>query len=131
MQFGSDKLHMSRLSAAMSMGLASMPAVSSLWAWTGWQRCTCMHFTAHNCTCSVTIYTSCVLLCRLLQSQLSLVTWVKYHVLQVLYAAALIPIGLLADRVNRPRLLAGGLVMWSLLTMTGSKVTRLAMLCYK
>ncbi|DBB07820.1 TPA: hypothetical protein ACH3X3_009229 [Trebouxia sp. C0006] len=40
----------------------------------------------------------------------------------VLYAAALIPIGLLADRVNRPRLLAGGLVMWSLLTMTGSKV---------
>ena len=44
--------------------------------------------------------------------------------LQVLYAAALIPIGLLADRVNRPRLLAGGLVMWSLLTMTGSKVTQ-------
>lgn len=42
---------------------------------------------------------------------------------QVLYAAALIPVGLLADRVNRPRLLAGGLVMWSLLTMTGSKVT--------
>ena len=41
---------------------------------------------------------------------------------QVLYAAALIPIGLLADRVNRPRLLAGGLVLWSLLTMTGSKV---------
>ncbi|KAL3139673.1 hypothetical protein ABBQ38_003987 [Trebouxia sp. C0009 RCD-2024] len=40
----------------------------------------------------------------------------------LLYAAALIPIGLLADRVNRPRLLAGGLVMWSLLTMTGSKV---------
>ena len=42
---------------------------------------------------------------------------------QVLYAAALIPIGLLADRVNRPRLLAGGLVLWSLLTMTGSKVS--------
>lgn len=41
----------------------------------------------------------------------------------MLYAAALIPIGLLADRVNRPRLLAGGLVFWSLLTMTGSKVT--------
>ncbi|KAL3154429.1 hypothetical protein ABBQ32_013901 [Trebouxia sp. C0010 RCD-2024] len=40
----------------------------------------------------------------------------------LLYAAALIPIGLLADRVNRPRLLAGGLVMWSILTMTGSKV---------
>lgn len=40
----------------------------------------------------------------------------------VLYAVALIPIGLLADKVNRPRLLAGGLLMWSLLTMTGSKV---------
>lgn len=46
----------------------------------------------------------------------------RLGLLQLLYAAALIPIGLLADRVNRPRLLAGGLVMWSLLTMTGSKV---------
>ena len=42
--------------------------------------------------------------------------------MQVLYAVALIPIGLLADRVHRPRLLAGGLLGWSLLTMTGSKV---------
>lgn len=49
----------------------------------------------------------------------------RLGLLQLLYAAALIPIGLLADRVNRPRLLAGGLVMWSLLTMTGSKVSNL------
>ena len=50
--------------------------------------------------------------------------WMKMKstCLQVLYAVALIPIGLLADKVNRPRLLAGGLLMWSLLTMTGSKV---------
>lgn len=43
-------------------------------------------------------------------------------VVQVLYALALIPVGLLADRVDRPRLLAGGIVLWSLLTMAASRV---------
>lgn len=42
--------------------------------------------------------------------------------LQVLYAITLIPAGLLADRVDRPRLLAGGLVAWSALTMVAAKV---------
>lgn len=41
---------------------------------------------------------------------------------QVLYAITLIPAGLLADRVDRPRLLAGGLAAWSLLTMVAAKV---------
>ena len=48
--------------------------------------------------------------------------------MQVLYAVALIPIGLLADRVHRPRLLAGGLVGWSLLTMTGSKASHITII---
>lgn len=41
---------------------------------------------------------------------------------QVLYALALVPVGLLADRVDRPRLLAGGIFLWSVLTMAASRV---------
>ena len=41
---------------------------------------------------------------------------------QVLYALALVPVGFLADRADRPRLLSGGLAAWSLLTMAASKV---------
>ena len=41
---------------------------------------------------------------------------------QVLYAIALIPAGFLADKADRPRLLAAGLALWSLLTMAASKV---------
>eukprot|EP00198_Chlamydomonas_reinhardtii_P005222 XP_001694558.1 predicted protein [Chlamydomonas reinhardtii] len=37
-----------------------------------------------------------------------------------LYAVALVPIGLLADRVSRPKLLAAGLALWSILTCTAS-----------
>ena len=40
---------------------------------------------------------------------------------QVLYALTLVPVGLLADRVDRPRLLAGGIALWSLLTMAASE----------
>ena len=40
----------------------------------------------------------------------------------MLYALALIPMGLLADRADRPRLLAGGLAAWSLLTSAASRV---------
>ncbi len=40
----------------------------------------------------------------------------------VLYAVALIPAGYLADKADRPRLLAGGLALWSLLTMAASRV---------
>ena len=43
--------------------------------------------------------------------------------LQVLYAVALVPAGFLADRTDRPRMLAGGLGVWSLLTMAASKVS--------
>ena len=43
---------------------------------------------------------------------------------QVLYALALVPVGLLADRVHRPRLLAAGITVWSLLTMAASRVRR-------
>ncbi|GAB4820526.1 hypothetical protein N2152v2_007572 [Parachlorella kessleri] len=39
----------------------------------------------------------------------------------VLYALALVPVGLLADRVDRPRLLSIGIVLWSLLTMLASQ----------
>jgi len=39
----------------------------------------------------------------------------------VLYALALIPMGLLADRTDRPRLLAGGIALWSVLTMAASE----------
>ena len=42
--------------------------------------------------------------------------------MQVLYALALVPVGLLADRVHRPRLLAAGITVWSLLTMAASRV---------
>ncbi len=44
-----------------------------------------------------------------------------WHVAQVLYALALVPVGLLADRVDRPRLLSIGIVLWSLLTMLASQ----------
>ncbi|GIL69859.1 hypothetical protein Vretimale_10105 [Volvox reticuliferus] len=37
-----------------------------------------------------------------------------------LYAVALVPIGLLADRMSRPKLLAAGLAVWSILTCTAS-----------
>ncbi len=40
--------------------------------------------------------------------------------LQMLYALALVPMGLLADRLDRPRLLAFGLVMWSVLTVAAA-----------
>lgn len=43
---------------------------------------------------------------------------------QVLYALALVPVGFLADRADRPRLLSGGLAAWSLLTMAASKARR-------
>ncbi|KAL4458009.1 hypothetical protein ABPG75_012874 [Micractinium tetrahymenae] len=39
----------------------------------------------------------------------------------VLYAVTLVPMGLLADRVDRPRLLAGGIALWSVLTMAASE----------
>eukprot|EP00884_Botryococcus_braunii_P015632 jgi/Botrbrau1/2752/Bobra.0164s0031.2 len=39
----------------------------------------------------------------------------------LLYAVCLTPIGYLADRVDRPRLLAAGLVLWSGLTILASK----------
>ena len=42
---------------------------------------------------------------------------------QVLYALALVPVGFLADKADRPRLLAGGLVVWSVLTMVASKAS--------
>ena len=38
----------------------------------------------------------------------------------VLYALALVPMGLLADRVDRPRLLSIGIALWSVLTMAAS-----------
>lgn len=41
-----------------------------------------------------------------------------------LYAVALVPIGLLADRVSRPKLLAAGLALWSILTCTASTCRR-------
>eukprot|EP00798_Chlamydomonas_sp_ICE-L_P018172 gene18172-24604_t len=34
-----------------------------------------------------------------------------------LYAAALLPVGILADKVDRPKMLAGGAALWSLLTI--------------
>ena len=43
--------------------------------------------------------------------------------MQVLYAVALVPAGFLADRTDRPRMLAGGLGVWSLLTMAASKAS--------
>ena len=43
---------------------------------------------------------------------------------QVLYAAALVPVGLLADKADRPRLLAAGITAWSVLTMAASQVHR-------
>lgn len=39
----------------------------------------------------------------------------------MLYALTLVPVGLLADRVDRPKLLAGGITLWSLLTMAASE----------
>lgn len=46
----------------------------------------------------------------------------------VLYAVALVPVGLLADRADRPRLLAFGIAAWSLLTMAASQVNGFAAL---
>lgn len=40
----------------------------------------------------------------------------------MLYAAALVPVGLLADKADRPRLLAAGIAAWSVLTMAASQV---------
>jgi len=48
----------------------------------------------------------------------------------VLYALALVPVGFLADRADRPRLLAGGLTAWSLLTMAASKARPVAATVY-
>ena len=39
----------------------------------------------------------------------------------ILYALTLVPMGLLADRVDRPRLLSGGIALWSILTVLASK----------
>lgn len=39
----------------------------------------------------------------------------------ILYAVALVPMGLLADRVDRPRMLSIGMFGWSLLTIAASK----------
>ena len=39
----------------------------------------------------------------------------------VLYALALIPVGFLADRADRPRMLAGGAALWSLATIAASR----------
>lgn len=41
----------------------------------------------------------------------------------LLYAAALIPMGLLADRVNRPKLLAAGVLLWSGLNSLASRAS--------
>lgn len=46
----------------------------------------------------------------------------------VLYAVALIPVGLLADKADRPRLLAFGIAAWSVLTMAASQVNGFAAL---
>eukprot|EP00803_Ostreobium_quekettii_P011567 evm.model.scf_130EXC.10 EVM.evm.TU.scf_130EXC.10 scf_130EXC:121141-123399(+) len=40
----------------------------------------------------------------------------------ILYAVSLIPMGYLADQVNRPRLLGGGITLWSALTSLSSRV---------
>ncbi|CAD7704215.1 unnamed protein product [Ostreobium quekettii] len=40
----------------------------------------------------------------------------------ILYALSLIPMGYLADQVNRPKLLAGGITLWSALTSLSSRV---------
>lgn len=39
----------------------------------------------------------------------------------VLYALTLVPMGLLADRVDRPRLLSAGIAAWSILTVVASR----------
>lgn len=39
----------------------------------------------------------------------------------MLYALTLVPVGLLADRVDRPRLLSLGIALWSVLTMVASQ----------
>ena len=41
----------------------------------------------------------------------------------ILYAVALVPMGLLADRVDRPRMLSVGILGWSMLTLAASKST--------
>ena len=47
----------------------------------------------------------------------------------MLYALALVPVGLLADRVDRPRLLAGGIALWSVLTMVASESRSFGQVC--
>ncbi len=44
----------------------------------------------------------------------------------ILYAVALVPMGLLADRVDRPRMLSIGMFGWSFLTIVASKSTGFA-----
>ncbi|KAL4426365.1 hypothetical protein ABPG77_004659 [Micractinium sp. CCAP 211/92] len=39
----------------------------------------------------------------------------------ILYGLVLVPMGIIADSTNRPRLLAGGVALWSLLTMAASQ----------
>lgn len=56
------------------------------------------------------------------QSHLTFSAMTKRMSLQVLYALALVPVGFLADKADRPRLLSGGLLIWSALTMVASKV---------
>ncbi len=56
-------------------------------------------------------------------------TEVFHALMQVLYAIALVPAGFLADRTDRPRMLAGGLAVWSILTMAASKVSSLPGCC--
>ena len=41
----------------------------------------------------------------------------------LLYALALVPMGLLADRVDRPRMLSIGILAWSMLTLAASKAS--------
>lgn len=45
---------------------------------------------------------------------------------QVLYALALIPVGFMADKADRPRFLAAGLTAWSILTVLASKVEQMS-----
>ena len=49
-------------------------------------------------------------------------------VLQIVLAVATIPFGLLADRVSRPRIIAGGVVFWSLATCLTGMANTFAML---
>ena len=95
-------------------------------------RCSVTRRHLHNCRQVRTVSWQDLLVLHLLQAlrlPVSLppcaAVWpghIPPSLLQVLYAIALVPMGFLADQGNRPRLLAGGLAGWSLLTMVGSKV---------